>query len=395
MQDKQILVGIGGSVACCKALELVRLLRGAGVRVRCAPTRSAQAFITPLLFEAVSGCAPATDVLSMEDAYAADAAVVAPATCNLLARMAAGIADEALLAALLSFRAPIIVAPTMETRLWEHPATQANVHRLAERGVRIVSPQEDAPGSGRSSRERPADVQRIFDAVHDALTPKTLAGRRLVLTAGPTCEDLDPVRYLTNRSSGKMGIALAAAAARRGAEVTLVHGPVQVRIPEVPTLHGIPVRSAREMHAAVMSAADGADIAVMCAAVADFTPARTATHKLKKDAGALTRLELVRTPDILASLGALERRPFLVGFAAETNGLDEAARGKLERKNCNLLCANDVSEIGCGFGVDTNRITVYRRNGEPVALPLLPKTEAAERIVDLIEESLYCQLRKA
>jgi phosphopantothenoylcysteine synthetase/decarboxylase len=230
-----------------------------------------------------------------------------------------------------------------------------------------------------------------YDAVIAArwlVAEKPLAGRTVLITAGPTAEDLDPVRFLTNRSSGRMGVSLATAAGCLGAQTVLVHGPLSVRVPYLPNLETVPVRSASDMHKATMERSAQCDAAILCAAVADFTPAEKATQKLKKTGQDELRLALVRTPDILASLGALAKRPFLVGFAAETQDLDRYAQEKLTRKNCDMICANDVSAADSGFGVETNRITIHRRGQAPLALPLLSKDEAAERILFLVAEAL-------
>jgi phosphopantothenoylcysteine decarboxylase/phosphopantothenate--cysteine ligase len=228
----------------------------------------------------------------------------------------------------------------------------------------------------------------IVDHILAAVTPHDLQGVRILVTAGPTVEDLDPVRFISNRSSGRMGVALVRAAARRGAEVCVVHGPLQVSLPELPSVTVHAVRSAREMHAAVMTSVAAVDVGIFCAAVADFTPGARSTHKIKKDGRDVLSLELVRTPDILGEVGARAQRPVVVGFAAESTDLDRYAREKLIRKNCDLLCANDIGAEGSGFGTDTNRVTIYRRGADPVRLPQLSKLEVAHRILDEIEPLL-------
>lgn len=397
LAGQRVLLGVGGSIAAYRACDVVRRLRELGATVRVAPTRAAAAFVTPLTFEALSGEPCLGDVLEVErgkiphveEAHAVRVALVAPATADLLAKMAHGLADEALYATLLAFPGPVLVAPAMESHMWTHRATQANVATLRARGVHVVGPVEGPLASGRSGAGRMAPVDDLVEAVAWAVSPKDLAGKKLVITAGPTVEDLDPVRFLTNRSSGKMGVALAVQAARRGAEVVLVHGPLKVVVPQVPGLTTVPVRSAGQMHEETVGRAARADGALLCAAVADARPKTVADKKLKKSQGQLQSIALVPTRDILADLGAARRkkkarRPILVGFAAETGDLSRYARGKLEQKGCDLICANDVSEAGSGFDVDTNRVLLVRRDGEEW-LPPLSKEEAAWRILDEVK----------
>ncbi len=419
LDGKHILVGVGGSIAAYRACDVVRRLRELGASVRVAPTRAASAFVTPLTFEAISGepclggvlelergghappatpeagahAAPARSVIPhIEEAYRAACAVVAPATADLVARMAHGFADEALLATLLSFRGPLVVAPAMETRMWDHPATQDNVGTLVTRGAFVVGPAAGPLASGRSGAGRLAPVEEIVEAVVYALADKDLAGRHIVVTAGPTVEDVDPVRFLTNRSSGKMGLALARAAALRGARVDLVHGPLRAPPPSTPGLTPRPVRSAQEMLDETLLRIDGADVAILCAAVADARPAKPARKKLKKTKGELAAIALTPTEDILATLGALpsrkQGRPVLVGFAAETGDVARYARDKLVRKKCDLVCANDVGEEGSGFDVDTNRILLVKKKGRDRWLPKLDKADAAWRILDEVKALL-------
>jgi phosphopantothenoylcysteine decarboxylase/phosphopantothenate--cysteine ligase len=422
LEQQRILVGVGGSIAAYRACDVVRRLRELGAVVRVAPTSAARAFVTPLTFEALSGAPCLLDVLDVDDgriphieeAYATTCALVAPASADLLAKMAQGQADEALLATLLSYRGPLVVAPAMETRMWEHPATQASVRTLRGRGAIVVGPVEGALASGRSGAGRLASVEAIVEAVRAACAPQDLAGRRLLVTAGPTVEDVDPVRFLSNRSSGRMGVALAVCAARRGAAVTLVHGPMKAQVPDAWTLmrgasvgrlEAHAVRTAAEMHAVVLAHVvpgtsaekiDGSksvesreiDAAILCAAVADARPKDVAPQKIKKTAGALTSIALEPTPDILAALGERRRgagdggRFVLVGFAAETQDVEKHARDKLERKRCDLVCGNDVSEEGAGFDVETNRLLLVRRHGPAEWLAPSTKEEAADRVLD-------------
>ncbi|MBM4280325.1 MAG: bifunctional phosphopantothenoylcysteine decarboxylase/phosphopantothenate--cysteine ligase CoaBC [Deltaproteobacteria bacterium] len=389
-----VIVGVSGSVACYRACDLVRDLRGLGATVRAAPTRAAQAFVTPLLLEALSGTPCLTSALDLdqgriphvEEAYRASVVVVAPASADILAKMAAGFADEAILSLLLSFAGPVVVAPAMETHMWLHPATQANVAQLQSRGVVFVGPVEGPLASGRTGSGRLAPLEDIVEAVVACAVEKDLSGIRAVVTAGPTVEAIDPVRSITNRSSGRMGVAVARAMALRGARVTLVHGPLRQPPSKTPGLVTVAVRSAAEMAGATFAAVDaGCDVAVLAAAVADYTPARVAPSKIKK-AVAPTALELVRTTDILATLGARPVRPLLVGFAAETERVEEAAAEKRARKACALVVGNDVSgaDADAGFDVDTNRVFLARDPalGPSEWLPLLSKDDVAWRLAD-------------
>lgn len=394
---KRVLVGVGGSIAAYRACDVVRRLRELGAIVRVAPTRAAAAFVTPMTFEALSGMTCLGGVLDVEhgriphveEAHASDLVLVCAATADLMAKMAHGLADEALLATLLAFPGPVVVAPAMESHMWSHAATQANVATLRSRGVHLVGPVEGVLASGRSGAGRMAPVDDLVEAAAWAVCDKDLAGTQLVITAGPTVEDLDPVRFLSNRSSGRMGLALAVQAARRGAQVSLVHGPLRIAVPAVPGLTPIAVRSAAEMHEETTKRAARSDAAILCAAVADARPRTLAKTKLKKSKGELTRVELVPTRDILADLGAARKkkkakRPVLVGFAAETGEVLAYARGKLAHKGCDLICANDVGEAGSGFDVDTNRMLLVWPTEERW-LPHASKDEVAWHILDEVK----------
>ena len=392
LQGKHIVVGVAGSIAAYRACDVVRGLRALGASVRVAPTRGAQAFVTPLLLEALSGAPCLLTSLDVdhgriphvEEAYKAGAVVVVPASADILAKMAAGFADEAILSLLLSFQGPVITAPAMESQMWAHPATQANVARLRARGVAFVGPVDGPLASGRVGQGRMAEVDDVVEAVLSALVTRDFAGKRVLVTAGPTVEDLDPVRSITNRSSGKMGVAIARELALRGAVVDVVHGPLKIALPRTPGLHAVPVRSAQQMAEAVFARVDDVDLAVLAAAVADFTPKTVATQKIKKTAGAPV-IELTSTTDILLTLGQRNAaRPVLVGFAAETEEVENRAHGKRERKGCALVIGNDVAAAGSGFDVDTNRLFLARdpARGASLWLPQLSKEEAAARVVD-------------
>jgi phosphopantothenoylcysteine decarboxylase / phosphopantothenate---cysteine ligase len=398
LDGRRVIVGVGGSIAAYRACDVVRRLVELGATVRVAPTKAATAFVTPLTFEALSGRPCLGGVLEMEDgriphieeAYAADCAVIVPASADLIAKLAHGFADEALTATLLSFIGPVVIAPAMETRMWTNPATQSNVALLRARSAFFVGPVEGPLASGRAGAGRLALVDDIVEAVLFALAPKDLAGKHVVVTAGPTVEDVDPVRSITNRSSGKMGVALARAAAMRGARVELVHGPLRISLGNTPLLVPHAVRSAKEMLDVTLSFAGEADVMLLCAAVADARPAQQATRKLKKTKGELQSIALVPTDDILATLGALpsrntkgaDKRPLLVGFAAETGEVAKYAREKLARKKCDLICANDVTEAGSGFDVDTNRIIVVGGGRKDRVLGPASKHDVANGILD-------------
>jgi len=391
----RVAVGVAGGVAAYKAAEVVRRLQQEGLEVEVVMTRAACEFIAPLTFAALTGrkvitqmfgageSAPANVESAIEHMAVAqriDALVVAPATADVLARMAHGLADDFLTTLCLATKAHVIVAPSMNVNMWEHPATQENLSRLRARGVRVVEPGEGYLACGMTGAGRLADVEEIVRVVCETLgLRRDLAGETLLITAGPTREELDPVRYLTNRSSGKMGYALAEAAVRRGAQVILVSGPVALEPPEHAEF--LPVRSAEEMRQAVLQRLPQATAVLMTAAVADYRPAKPAAQKIKRGTAALT-VELEPTPDILAEVAGEKGARFIVGFAAETNGLEESARGKLLRKNADLIVGNDVTRQGAGFDVDTNIATLFRRDGSQVDLPQMSKRELASRILD-------------
>ena len=388
----RVLLGVGGGIAAYKAAELVRRLRGRGHEVRCALTRSAASFVTPLTLEVLTGHPVhqeeyLTATGSGEEAHVtaaqwADVLVVAPATAHLLARLALGLADDFLTTTALAFRGPLVVAPALHTAMWEKEPVQEHVAALRRRGVAFAGPVEGPLASGEVGMGRMADPEEIAAAVEAAAGPAgTLAGRRVLVTAGPTFEPLD----LGNRSSGKMGFALAAEAARRGAAVTLVAGPVALATP--PGVARVDVATAAEMAAAVAARAPAADLVVMAAAVADFRPRRAAASKIKKEEG-IPALDLEPTPDILAGLRDLAPGAVLVGFAAETGDLEANARDKLRRKRADFLVANDVSRSDIAFGSDANEVTVFRPAGEPVALARAPKPAIAAALLDLFGEAL-------
>jgi phosphopantothenoylcysteine decarboxylase/phosphopantothenate--cysteine ligase len=397
LAGRRIALGVTGGIAAYKSAELVRLLVKAGATVQVIMTEGAQRFITPMTLQVLSGRAVATELFDPDQesrighiriADEAELLVIAPATANAIAKLACGIADDLLTTIALATRAPLVLAPAMNVNMWQHPQTQENVARLCGRGARVVGPDAGDLACGWVGAGRLVQPAEIVDACVHALGlhPRDLEGVALLVTAGPTHEAIDPVRYLANRSSGKMGFALAAQAAARGARVTLVAGPVALPTP-AGVAERLDVTSAAEMRAAVLTREEAAACVVMAAAVADYRAATAATAKLKRGDGGLT-LALEQNPDILAEL-ALRRRergrgPLLVGFAAETGDLERRAGDKLARKGCDLLVGNDVSEPGSGFGTDTNRVTLFAPGAAPRRLPLLSKHEAADRILDAI-----------
>ncbi|MBP6840156.1 MAG: bifunctional phosphopantothenoylcysteine decarboxylase/phosphopantothenate--cysteine ligase CoaBC [Kofleriaceae bacterium] len=373
----RIVVAVGGGIAAYKAAELVRLLDKAGAEVQVAMTRRAQAFITPLTFTALTRKPVATELVDPGEEHAighiqladrADLIIVAPATANLMARLASGAADDVVTAVCLATTKPVLLAPSMNVNMWQHPLTQANLRRLTEvAGYHVVGPGDGFLACRWVGPGRLAEPADIVEAAAQLLTPQDWAGKHVVIDAGPTYEPIDPVRFIGNRSSGKMGYALAAAARRRGARVTLISGPTALAAPVGVTL--VAVETAAQMRAAVLAAVDDADLAILAAAVADFRPAEVAPGKLKRSAlGARPQLALVANPDILAEVGARARRPILVGFAAETGDALAEARRKLVSKRCDLIVGNDVSAPGLGFASDRNQVVLVSADrADPVA----------------------------
>ena len=392
----RVLLGVSGGIAAYKSAEIVRRLRARGHEVRCALTRSAAAFVSPLTLEVLSGHPVhqeeyLTATGSGEEAHItaaawAEALCVAPATSHVLARLSLGLADDFLTTTALAFDGPLIVAPAMHSVMWEKPALQEHLDTLRRRGAWIVGPVEGPLASGEVGMGRMADPDEIVAAAEGAAGAGPLAGRTVLVTAGPTFEPLDPVRFLGNRSSGRMGFAIAAQAARRGARVVLVAGPVSLATP--PGVLRVDVTTAREMEGAVREHAPGAGLIVMSAAVADFRPRNPAGSKIKKEGGPPPAVELEENPDILAGLRDVAPEAVIVGFAAETHDLERHARGKLERKRADFLVANDVSRSDIAFDSEANEVTVFRRDGEPVFLARRPKPELAASLLDLFTGTL-------
>ena len=394
----RVALGVSGGVAAYKAAELVRRLQQEGLDVQVVMTKSAQEFVTPLTFAALTGQKVITEMFGDESSGAnvesaiehiavaqrIDLLVVAPATANVIAKMARGVADDFLTTLYLATTAPVVVAPAMNVNMWEHAATQENIDTLRGRGVHVVAPEEGYLACGMTGAGRLASVEAIAKAVCARLgIQHDLENEAVMVTAGPTCEDLDPVRYLTNRSSGKMGYALAEAAARRGARVVLVSGPTRLDPPQ--GVEFVSVRTTEQMQAAVAEHLPRATAIIMAAAVADYRPVAPETKKMKRGDGRVM-LELESTPDILAGIARNKGERIVVGFAAETDHVAERARAKLESKQADLIVANDVTAEGAGFDQETNIITLYSRDGAEKAFPRMPKIDAAHRILDRLLE---------
>lgn len=391
----RVLLGVTGSIAAYKAIELVRLMTQAGHEVKVAMTVSAQRFVTPVTFEALTQRAVLTDLWALqgheiehvERAHDVDVLVVAPASANTLARLAHGLADDVLSAIALSTRAPLVLAPAMETGMWLHPATQANVATLVARGAVIVGPESGALASGRSGIGRLAPVEAIAERVQAVLAPhRPWAGRKVVITAGPTYERLDPVRVLTNRSTGEMGLAIARAAAKRGAAVTVVLGPTHLTpAPEITSV--VRVESAREMLEATARAIEGVDVLIATAAVSDFRPAEAQASKLKRSDPRARMLLLEENPDVLAALAPrVKDEGVVVGFAAETDAVEQNARAKLHAKGCDVVIGNVVGP-GVGFGAGETSVIAVRASSATSFGPA-SKAAVAEFVLDQVAEIL-------
>ncbi len=402
LKGKHILLGITGSIAAYKAAYLTRLLVREGAEVKVVMTAAAKQFITPLTMATLSRNPILVEFFDPENGQWnshvslglwADLYLIAPATANTLSKMACGIADNLLLTTYLSARCPVMAAPAMDLDMYAHPATQESMRILRERGVHIVEASSGELASGLEGKGRMEDPEKIVGRVAELLasgdkTRRTLSGRKAVVTSGPTREAIDPVRFISNHSSGKMASAIADELSRRGAQVTVVSGPAAV-YPSEAAVRIRKVISAGEMYQAAVEEYDrGCDITVLCAAVADFTPASPSGTKIKKDGGSMT-LELLPTKDIAAAIGERRRSGGVIaGFALETDHARDNALSKLRRKNMDMIVLNSMQDAGAGFGVDTNKVTVFRRDGSRQDIPLCSKAEVASAIVDNIENML-------
>lgn len=388
LREKHVVLGVTGSISAYKALYLTRLLVDAKARVSPILTQAAARFVGPLSFSVLSGeraitdlwtAAEAGEVGHVELAHKADAVVIAPATADTIARIALGRADDPLTAVVLSTTAPVVIAPAMETGMWNDATTNSHVETLVARGFHIVWPEEGELASGRSGVGRLAEPESIAQAVANALSPRDMSGERVLVTAGPTREPFDPARFVSNASTGKMGFAIADAARQRGAEVRIICGPTSI-----PPPRGIPVepvQTTQDMLEACQRAVGWSTIWVMSAAPADFAPANPAAHKLKKGADDL-RVDLTRTPDILTTLQARKDGRIVVAFAAESRDVLKYAQEKMTRKDVDLVVANDITEPGAGFASDTNRVDLLDRTGQHIALPAQSKSDVAWAIMD-------------
>ena len=397
LDGKQIVLGVSGGIAAYKAAEIVRLLVKAEAGVRVIMTKNAQEFITPLTLQTLSGNPVSTDTFDLTQeseighirlADTADLILLAPATANLLAKLAGGLADDLLTTVLLATTAPVVIAPAMNVHMYAHPLVQDNLKKLTGIGHHLVEPGAGELACGYEGQGRLAEPADIVEAARAVLTKKDLTDERIIVTAGPNCEPIDPVRYITNRSTGKMGYAMARVAQQRGAQVSLVSGPTALTPP-----HGVdfyPVRTACEMQQAVLAAYPQATMVVSAAAIADYRPATVAPHKIKKGTGGFV-IELDRNPDILAGLGQQKGQRLLVGFATETEELVPNAERKLKSKNLDLIVANDVTQEGAGFASDTNIVTLLDRTGRVEPLSQMSKEAVAHAVYDRLLEMMKAE----
>ncbi len=388
LDGKQIVLGISGGIAAYKAAELVRLLVKVEANVRVIMTKNAQEFITPLTLQTLSGNPVSTDTFDLTQeseighirlADTADLVLIAPATANVLAKLANGLADDLLTTVLLATTAPVLIAPAMNVHMYAHPLVQENMQKLARIGYHIVEPSSGELACGYKGTGRLADPADIVEEVQSVLTPKDLSTESIIVTAGPNCEPIDPVRFISNRSTGKMGYAMARVAQQRGAHVTLVSGPTSLAPPRGVAFHS--VRTACEMQQAVLNAYPQATMVVSAAAIADYRPAEVAPQKIKKGGGEF-RISLDRNPDILAGLGQQKNGRLLVGFATETEDILQNAERKLKGKNLDMIVANDVTQEGAGFAHDTNIVTLIDRTGRVEPLTQMSKNAVAHAVYD-------------
>ncbi|NHC39574.1 bifunctional phosphopantothenoylcysteine decarboxylase/phosphopantothenate--cysteine ligase CoaBC [Bacillus sp. MM2020_1] len=390
VQDKKILLCVTGGIAVYKAAALTSKLVQAGAYVKVILSESAQKFVTPLTFQALARNEVYVDTFDEKNPHViahidiadwADLILLAPATANTIGKIAGGIADNMITTVLLAATSPVWIAPAMNVHMYDHPAVKKNLSILAEFGYQFIEPSEGYLACGYVGKGRLEEPEKIVELVQQFFTdqaPKNLIGKTVVVTAGPTREKIDPVRFISNHSTGKMGYALAEEAKKQGAHVVLVSGPVELPAPA--GLDVVKVESAEEMYNAVLKYYDTADVVIKTAAVADYRPKITYDHKVKKQAGD-SSIELERTKDILLELGKRKKNQVLVGFAAETENVEEYARKKLTAKNADMIVANNVKAEGAGFGTDTNIVTLFKRSGSVVDLPLMSKSEVAKRII--------------
>jgi len=395
LKEKRIILGVTGGIAAYKAAELVRLFAKEGAHVHVVMTQNAREFITPLTFQTLSGNLVVTDPFTLVGeqeighialADLAELIVILPATANIIGKIANGIADDFLSTMVMATKAPVLFAPSMNVNMWENKALQKNIQTLLERGYHLIEPGEGELACHWYGKGRLAELSDVVEKVEDLFSKKDLKGEKILVTAGPTQEPLDPVRFITNHSSGKMGYALAKVARRRGAEVILVTGPTSIPIPRG-DMKVVSVKSAAEMRKAVLGHMEGCSVVIKAAAVSDFRPKAVSLQKVKK-AEASTSLILEKTDDILSEIGRKKRGGILVGFAAETENVVANAQKKLKEKNLDLIVVNDVTKPGAGFGQDTNQVKILFRSGEVKDLPLMSKEEVSQSILDEVEKLL-------
>ncbi len=397
LKDKQVVLGITGGIAAYKAAEIVRQIVKGGGQVHVIMTRSAQEFIAPLTLQTLSGNPVTTELFQLYQereighialAQRAQILVIAPATANIIGKIAHGIADDILSTVVMAAKAPVLMAPAMNEAMWENPIVQDNIRSLKKRGYHFIDPGWGDLACGAQGTGRMAEIEDIIDEMAALLTPKDFRGQKVLVTAGPTREMLDPVRFISNPSSGKMGFAVARALRQRGAQVTLISGPTALAPPRM--VNVIPVQTAEEMRSAVQKHFAETDIVIKTAAVADYRPKKISPEKIKKGAASLS-LEMEKTRDILGELGMKKGQKLLIGFAAETRKVNAFALEKLQKKNLDLIVANDVGRKGSGFGSDMNEVRLIFRDGRVETLPALPKEEIAhillDRIITLQKES--------
>ena len=398
LKGKHIILGICGGIAAYKSVMLLRLFIKAGAEVQVVITPAGKQFITPVTLSALSQKPVVSEFFTantgewhshVDLGLWADAMVIAPATASSIGKMANGIADNMLVTTYLSAKAPVFLAPAMDLDMMAHPSTQANIAKLRSYGNHIIDPESGFLASGLIGKGRMEEPEKILEYLEKFFESRAdLQGKKVMITAGPTYEKIDPVRFIGNYSSGKMGYALAEECASRGAEVTLVSGPVSIKALN-PAINVVKVESAREMLAACQEAFPQSDIAIMCAAVADYAPADVADHKIKREKDEIPTIRLVKNPDIAATLGAEKKEgQILVGFALETDHEFDNAQGKLQRKNLDMIVLNSLQNKGAGFGTDTNQVTIFKRDGEKINFGLKPKSEVATDIINTIVNSL-------
>jgi phosphopantothenoylcysteine decarboxylase/phosphopantothenate--cysteine ligase len=392
LDGKHILLGVSGSIAAYKAVDILRRLQEQGGEVNVVMTKNAARFVSQLTFEALSGKpvfwdefqeAERKGIGHIDITAGLDLALVAPATANIIGKIASGIADDALTTALMATACPLIIAPAMNDRMYRNAVVQKNIAFLKEQGIQFVEPDTGPLACGTTGQGRLAEIEKIVQTVSSALSARDLTGMTVLVTAGPTRESIDAVRFISNPSTGKMGYAIAEAARDRGASVILISGPTAIAPPVGVTL--IPVQSASDMHKAVMDHMEGTQVVVMAAAVSDFKPTFSSDRKIKKHE-APTRINLERTEDILSAVAKSPGKKLLVGFAAETDNVLENAIQKLRSKNLDMIVVNDLMKKGAGFGSDTNAVIIIDRAGVQAELPVMPKREIARRIIDKIAE---------